>query len=185
MFPYKVIRTHRLSIGIQVKDGIIVVRAPFNISLADIEKALAEHSEWIEKRLKESERIKKESEKEPKLSMAEIRKLADEALRVIPERVAYYAEKMHVTYGKITIRNQKTRWGSCNYKGDLNFNCLLMLTPPEALDSVVVHELCHIRHHDHSKEFYQEVLKYYPDYYKWDAWLNENGKILIRRMTKE
>ena len=73
-------------------------------------------------------------------------------------------------------------WGSCTAKGNLNFNCLLMLTPPEVLDSIVVHELCHRKHMNHSAEFYAEVLRVYPDYRKWEKWLKENGKRLIAQM---
>ena len=118
-----------------------------------------------------------------KLTAEEIRALAAKALEVIPERVAYYAPLMGVTYNRITIRNQKTRWGSCSSKGNLNFNCLLMLCPPEVIDSVVVHELAHRREMNHSKRFYAHVLRVYPDYYKWNKWLKENGPVLIRRMT--
>jgi len=88
-----------------------------------------------------------------------------------------------VTYGRITVRNQKTRWGSCSSKGNLNFNCLLMLTPPEVIDSVVVHELCHLREMNHSPKFYAEVLKVYPDYHKWNGWLKEHGAAIMKRMT--
>ena len=118
-----------------------------------------------------------------KLTAEEIRALAAKALEVIPKRVAYYAPLMGETYNRITIRNQKTRWGSCSSKGNLNFNCLLMLCPPEVIDSVVVHELAHRREMNHSKRFYAHVLRVYPDYYKWNKWLKENGPALIRRMT--
>ena len=101
----------------------------------------------------------------------------------IPARVAFYAPFVGVTYGRITIRNQKKRWGSCSSKGNLNFNCALMLAPPEAIDSIVVHELCHRKQMNHSKAFYDEVLKVYPDYWKWDKWLRENGSALIRRVV--
>lgn len=113
----------------------------------------------------------------------EIHEMADMALKVIPERVKYYAEILGVTYGRITIRNQKTRWGSCSSKGNLNFNCLLMCAPPEVIDSVVVHELCHLKQMNHSKAFYAEVLKVFPNYYKCHDWLKENGGALIKRMT--
>ena len=96
-------------------------------------------------------------------------------MKVIPERVKYYAPQIGVRCGRITIRNQKTRWGSCSAKGNLNFNCLLMLTPPEVIDSVVVHELCHLKEMNHSKKFYDEILRVYPDYKKWDKWLKQNG----------
>lgn len=117
------------------------------------------------------------------LTSEEIRELADKALNVIPERVAYYAPKVGVTYGRITIRNQRTRWGSCSAKGNLNFNCLLMLTPPEVIDSVVVHELCHRKEMNHSKRFYDEVLRVYPNYFECDRWLKKNGGAIMRRMT--
>lgn len=117
-----------------------------------------------------------------KIKHTEIEALADQALKVIPERVRYYAPLVGVTYGRITIRNQKTRWGSCSSKGNLNFNCLLMLTPPEVIDSVVVHELCHRKEMNHSKRFYEEVYRVYPEYDKWNKWLKENGNALISRL---
>ncbi len=115
--------------------------------------------------------------------MDEIHGLADQALQVIPERVKYYAPLVGVTYGKITIRNQKTRWGSCSANGNLNFNCLLMLAPPEVIDSVVVHELCHRKHMNHSREFYEEVRRVYPEYDRCHKWLKEHGSELMRKMT--
>lgn len=78
-----------------------------------------------------------------------------------------------------TIRRQKSRWGSCSNKGNLNFNCLLMLTPPEAIDSVVVHDLCHRKEINHSDKFYAEVLRVFPMYWEQDKWLKENGDILM------
>lgn len=117
-----------------------------------------------------------------KLTIDEIRQLADKALEAIPERVKHYAPLVGVTYGRITIRNQRSKWGSCSSKGNLNFNCLLMLTPPEVIDSVVVHELCHRKEMNHSDKFYSEVLRVFPDYWKWDRWLKDNGNILMAMM---
>lgn len=93
-----------------------------------------------------------------------------------------YAKQIGVTYGRITIRNQKTRWGSCSSKGNLNFNCLLMLTPPEVIDYVVVHELCHRKEMNHSGAFWAEVEKVLPDYKEQVKWLKENGAQIIGRM---
>ncbi len=112
----------------------------------------------------------------------EIKSLKERALRVIPERVRYYAPTIGVDYGRITIRTQKTRWGSCSSKGNLNFNCLLMLAPPEVIDSVIVHELCHRKHMNHSKAFYAEVEKVFPEYKKWHKWLKDNGAAMIKRL---
>ena len=107
--------------------------------------------------------------------------LAEKALRTIPERVAYYAPKIGVSYGRISIRAQKTKWGSCSAEGNLNFNYLLMLAPPEVLDSVVVHELCHRKEMNHSPRFYTEVLRVFPEYKKHCRWLKDNGNVLHQR----
>ena len=82
----------------------------------------------------------------------------------------------------IRIRVMKTRWGSCSSKGNLNFNCLLMLAPPEVLDSVVVHELCHRKHMNHSAAFYAEIDRVFPDYKIHHAWLKKNGRALMNRV---
>ena len=89
---------------------------------------------------------------------------------------------MQVDYGRITIRNQTGRWGSCSSTGNLNFNCLLMLAPTSVQDYVVVHELSHRRHMDHSAAFWQEVASVLPDYKKEEAWLKTEGKVLLMRM---
>ena len=124
--------------------------------------------------------LAKKSKTEP-LTAEELRLLADKALAVIPSRVRYYAAKMGVTYHKITVRNQRTRWGSCTAQGNLNFNCLLMLAPLPVLDSVIVHELCHRKEMNHSAAFYREVYKVFPEYDKWHGWLKENGSALMKR----
>ena len=116
------------------------------------------------------------------MSREEIQKLAEKALEYIPKRVNYFAKQIGVTYGRITIRNQKTRWGSCSSKGNLNFNCLLMLTPPEVIDYVVVHELSHRKEMNHSKAFWAEVEKVLPNYKEQVKWLKENGGGIIGRM---
>ena len=105
----------------------------------------------------------KASQPEP-LSAQELKMLAQKALQVLPKKVEYYAAKIGVTYGTITIRNQKTRWGSCSSKGNLNFNCQLMLFPEEIQDYVVVHELCHRKEMNHSQRFWNEVGRTMPDY---------------------
>ena len=122
----------------------------------------------------------KETPSDGILTRDEIKMLGKQALKLIPERVAYYAPLVGVKYGRITIKNYKSKWGSCYGKSNLKFNSFLMLVPPEALDSVVVHELCHILQRNHSDKFYAEVLRVFPDYWKWDAWLDDHGEILDR-----
>ena len=118
------------------------------------------------------------------LTLDKIKALADQALEIIPTRVEYFARIIGVTYGNITIRNQKTRWGSCSSKGNLNFNCLLMFAPPEVLDYVVVHELCHRKQMNHSKAFWAEVEKVFPDYKKSIKWLKEEGSQIMYMVTE-
>ena len=178
---YRLIRSNRKTLAMEIRPEGLIVRVPYTASKAQIERFLSEHESWIRTRLEKMEKILSEQPAAAKLSKEEIQDLADRALKTIPERVAYYAPKVGVTYGRITIRNQRTRWGSCSTKGNLNFNCLLMLTPPEVLDSVVVHELCHRKEMNHSKRFYEEVIRVFPDYRKWQKWLKENGPAILRR----
>lgn len=180
-FDYQLIRSNRKTIAIQIGPDGLVVRAPYRATQSEIDLFVQKHSDWIEKHLEKQRLIQEQKPPVEKLSMAEIRKLAEQAAVVIPEKVRHYAPLIGVTYGRITIRNQSTRWGSCSSKGNLNFNCLLMLAPDEVIDSVVVHELCHRKEMNHSKRFYEEVLRVFPDYYKWDKWLKDNGNDLMRR----
>ena len=181
----EVVYSNRKSVAIQIKpDGTVVLRAPYGVPKRELNRILEEKSAWIEAHLQEITERKAEQKDIPKFSMQEIKELADKALVYIPERVKYYAPIVGVNYTRITIRNQMTRWGSCSSKGGLNFNCLLMLTPPEVIDYVVVHELCHRKEMNHSKAFWAEVEKVLPDYKSAKRWLKENGGELISRMCK-
>ena len=182
-FDVEIIKSNRKSLALEIKpDGRIIARAPYRLRDSEIEKFINEKSEWIEKHLQKLRNAQEQNRAE-KLSQEEIRELADKALEHIPKRVEHYAKLIGVDYGKITIRNQRTKWGSCSSKGNLNFNCLLMLAPPEVIDGVVVHELCHRKHMNHSKEFYNEILKIYPEYHKHNKWLKDNGSAIMSRMV--
>ena len=179
---YKLIRSGRGTIGAEIKDGMLIIRAPWLAKDADIDCFIQKNRRWIDSHLAKAREREKVKESCPRLTHEELQALADKAQEVIPERVRYYAPLVGVTYGRITIRNQRTRWGSCSSKGNLNFNCLLMLTPPEVIDSIVVHELCHRRVMDHSDRFYAEVLRVFPDYWKCHKWLKENGDVILAMM---
>ena len=177
-----VIRSNRKTVAIQVNSDLsVTVRAPYSASEKDIEEILKKKEAWISRHIEKIKKTKERFEAEPteKLTREKVIALAEEALKVIPERVEYFAKVIGVTYGKITVRNQKTRWGSCSSKGNLNFNCLLMLAPPEVLDYVVVHELCHRKQMNHSKAFWLEVEKVLPNYKEVRKWLKEQGSQMI------
>ena len=108
----------------------------------------------------------------------EIKELYKKAKQDIPVRAKKYAEIIGVSYGRITIRCQKTRWGSCSSKGNLNFNCLLMLMPEKVRDYVVIHELCHRKEMNHSKKFWKLVEDVMPDYKEQKKYLKDNSAVI-------
>ena len=180
---YRIVKSNRKRLSLEINEEGLTIRAPKRASNSDINKFIKDNEQWIIKHLEKYDQKRKEYEGVEKLTNEEITSLADKAMKYIPERVKYYAPLVGVTYGRITIRNQKTRWGSCSSKGNLNFNCLLMLTPPEVIDSIVVHELCHRKEMNHSKQFYEEVLRVFPEYHKWNKWLKDNGGKIMYRMS--
>ena len=177
---YRVIRSARKTIAIQITpEGEVLVRCPSRMKAADIQKFVDSKAGWIAAHLEK----RNARPALPALTGEELRSLADQALQYIPERAAHFAPLVGVTYGGITICSQRTRWGSCSGKGNLNFNCLLMLTPPEVLDYVVVHELCHRKEMNHSARFWAEVERVMPDYRVRRKWLKDNGGALIGRLN--
>ena len=166
---FKIVRSRRRTLGLEVRGETVLVRAPYGLPNAEIQRFLAEHQDWLAKAL--ARQADRQARRQP-LTPEEIQDLTRQAKAVIPERVRFYAEKLGVTYGKVTIRCQKTRWGSCSSRGDLSFNCTLMKCPPEALDSVVVHELCHLREMNHGPGFYALLERYLPDWKERKKLLN-------------
>lgn len=180
---YVIKKSHRRSMSLHVdSDGKVIVKAPVGTPTYVAEEFIRERRDWIVNQLTKIENQTRLAEQLGYLSAQDIKNLKKRAKVLIPERVEYYANLSGITYNKIFIRLQKSRWGSCSADGNLNFNCLLALMPLEILDSVVVHELCHRRHMDHSKAFYTEVLTIYPEYKRCNKWLKENGPAYFRRI---
>lgn len=179
-----IIRTDRKTLSIQLKHGEIIARAPLRMKDKEIYSFIESKKSWIEKNLAKMEERQKVLDEVQPFTQEEINALAEKAKQIIPERVRYYAPKIGVTYNRITIRCQRTRWGSCSSKGNLNFNCLLALFPIEIIDSVVVHELCHRKHMNHSPQFYAEIEKVFPEYKRYHTWLNDNGGVYMGRLPK-
>ena len=177
-----IIRSSRKTLSIQLKHGEIIARAPLRMKDKEIYGFIDSKKEWIEKHLSALEERQKNLSETVPFTDEEIRALAERAKVIIADRVRYYAPKIGVTYNRITIRCQRTRWGSCSSKGNLNFNCLLALFPSEIIDSIVVHELCHRKQMNHSAQFWAEVEAVLPDYRESRKWLKENGGQLMARL---
>lgn len=159
---YELIRSSRKTLSVQIKrDGRVVVRAPLRLAKYRIDRFVEEHEAWIMRNLAKMEQYQEERYE---ITDQQRREGVEKAMKIFPQRVAHFAEKMGVTYGRITIREQKTRWGSCSSAGNLNFNWKLVLMPPEVLDYVVVHELAHRKEMNHSAEFWKIVEREMPDY---------------------
>ncbi len=182
--PYEVIRSKRRTSAIILNgDGTLTVRLPLRGTNADAEKFLLEKQHWIGSKLSELQERKRQQPAAPDLTpdqaLALEKRYREAAKAYIPKRVAYYAEAYsHIippAVSSIAIRSQKTRWGSCSSRGTLSFNWRLMLAPPAILDYVVVHELCHLRHMNHSKDFWACVETILPDYKAHRKWLKEHG----------
>lgn len=156
-----VIRAKRKTMSLSVNDDLqAVVRAPYGASEKSIKEFVESNSAWLEKAV-----LRKQKQLERyDISDDEKEQLKSLAKQVIPKRVEYYSRLMNLYPTDVKITSAKKRFGSCNGKNSLCFSYFLMKYPIEAVDYVVVHELAHIKHHNHSKDFYNLIKKYLPDY---------------------
>ena len=170
-----VIRSARKSLGLEVRDAnAVLARIPARVSDRELKAFVENHRSWI----LEKTAVMAEREENRKSTPAPPPELLSKTDRMkiqlkIGKRVRHYCETMGVTVGYVAVKNPKTRWGSCSAKGNVNFNYQLAFLPEELLDYVVIHELAHRRHMDHSRAFWAEVEKYCPDYRERRAALKE------------
>lgn len=154
----KIIRSKRKTLALCInRQGEPEVRAPYGCPNAVIERFIEKHQGWLDRRLQNYRAQKQYTPQE----MEALRKKAKEYL---PSRVAYYAALMGVTPTALRITSARTRYGSCSGKDSINFSLFLMEKSVRAIDYVVVHELAHIKQHNHSPAFYKEIEKILPDY---------------------
>ena len=182
-FTYEIIYSTRRTTALQVTpDGRVIVRAPKRCPRSFIEAFVRQKEDWVLRQLARFEKQRKEhpAPERPPLSDKDRARYISIARDIFTRKTAYYARIMGVSYGRIAIREQKTRWGSCSSKGNLNFNWRLILAPEEVLDYVVVHELAHRREMNHSKAFYAIVESVLPDYRQARRWLREHGDSSVR-----
>ena len=176
----QIIKTRRKTVSLEVKrDGSVIVRAPLRMPQREIQEFIESHRSWIEHKCRLMEKRRAQSVSTGAPPVDEISGKEWEKIReAFADRVDYYCKKMDVQVGRITIRNQKTRWGSCSSAGNLNFNWQLLLMPSELLDYVVVHELAHRKEMNHSPRFWAVVEKELPDYRERREKLKKLGKQL-------
>lgn len=180
-----VIRSRRRTLSIQIRPDLsVTVRAPLRISESEIRAFLKSRQSWIVRTYRKMKQNAEKAGPISELTAEELRDLTARAKREFPPRVSFYAARIGVSYGRVTIRHQKTLWGSCSAKGNLNFNCLLLLAPEEIRNYVIVHELCHRKQMNHSPAFWAEVEKILPDFRESRAWLRENGTRIMRRLPE-
>ncbi len=180
--PCTVHFSNRKSICLQIKeDASIHVRVPSYTRSREAEAFIEEKRDWIlENHLKMQESIKKSAaplltpNQEKQAGILKVR-FYNAAKAYFPERCAELQKLTGGYYTHITIRNQKTRWGSCSQTGTLSFNYRLMMAPPAVIDYVIIHELCHLTHMNHSKAFWDKVGDIIPDYVSKKKWLKEHG----------
>ena len=198
MLEYTLIRRKRKTISIEVTpDCRVIVRAPLKCSNREIQEFIVSKNSWVKKHLAEMEERRERLQRElgdlQPLTDSELSELTEAAKKDFPERIRKWTfivfekdlTKLSKLNGKVTIRHQKSRWGSCSSKGTLNFNCLLMLAPEEVRDYIVVHELCHLLHMDHSPKFWAEVARVMPHYKEPYNWLKQNEVALMARLPEK
>jgi len=161
MRKYTLVRSKRKTLALQIKDGELIVRAPMRLSRDYIEDFVRRKEDWIAAHM-ELQQQKKAAHPEP--DEAERSRLIALAKAKLPEKLEYFGRLTGLRPTAVKITSAKTRFGSCSSRGSICFSWRLMAYPDAAVDYVVLHELCHLRHMNHSREFYQLVERYMPDW---------------------
>ncbi len=161
-FHYTVIRSYRRSIALQVDSKCnITVRAPYLCSQKEIDDFIFSKKVWLEKTvIKQREKLKNTKV----YTEDEVKILRNKAKEIIPQKVEYYSQIMGVNPNSVKINSAKKRYGSCSGTNNLNFSLYLMDKDEEFINYVVIHELAHIKHHNHSKDFYSFIAQFMPNY---------------------
>lgn len=162
-------RAKRLALTVH-PDGRVVLTKPKRISIRAAEAFLAKHHEWIETAIEKFiKRVEKKGRDQillprPRKNSTAYKEARKTARALVTERLKHFNELYRFTYGTISIRDQKTRWGSCSAKGNLSFNYRIVYLPTELQDYIIVHELCHTKEHNHSERFWTLVERALPEH---------------------
>ena len=171
VMEYRIVRSGRRTLALEVgRDLTVTVRAPLHTKKAEIERFVLQHQGWLQKALSKQQ---SRSLNIAAIGEEQLPLLKAAAEQYIPPRVQYFAKRMQLTPSAVKINSAKTRFGSCSAKNSLNFSCRVMIYPPEIIDYVIVHELAHIKHHNHSRAFYALIAEFLPDYKERILFLKE------------
>lgn len=163
MESYELIRSRRRTLALEItRDCRVLVRSPLGLSQAKIDAFVESHANWIQTHLEQQRQ--RTASAPPLPTQADIEALKAKARAVLPSRVAFWSEKMGLRPTGLKVTTARRRYGSCSARNSLCFSCFLMDCPEEAIDLVVVHELCHIKEKNHGPRFYALLGQYLPDY---------------------
>lgn len=178
-----IIRSRRKTLALQIAaDGRVIARAPMRMPEAEIRRFCEEKRQWIESKRQQVLGERRQADEQGIFTAEELQRLTARTRSLVTQRAAYYAPLLGVTYARISVRRQHSRWGSCGTNGNLSFHCLLALMPSEVADYIVVHELCHRKQMNHSPAFWREVARILPNYGAARQWLKTEGRVLMRRL---
>ena len=180
----EIIRSDRKTVSVEVRSDLrVIVRAPRRMTDEAIKRFAEEKKAWIKKNIEKNIEKNKAFDTSP-FAREEIQTLLKKAKEVLPVRTEKLSNAVGVKCGRLTVRSQISRWGSCSANQNISLNCLLVLCPPEVTDYVIIHELCHIRHMNHSRAFWRDVERFCPGYRSRREWLRKEGVFLIERLKK-
>ena len=163
MEPYELIRSRRRTMALEVTgDCRVLVRAPMHVTQAEADAFFNRHGDWVARHLERQRQ--RAAALPPPPTREEIRGLKARAQAVLPGKVAYWSTRTGLVPTGVKITTARKRYGSCSGTNSMCFSCFLMTFPEEAVDLVVVHELCHIREKNHGPGFYALLSQYLPDY---------------------
>ncbi len=181
-YSYKIVRSHRKTVSLTVdKTGQIIVKAPYGVPEEFIDGFVRRNTAFIDKNRGKRQAVENAAENIGAYTAQDIDRMKEKAKNVFPGAVKYYAGLVGRPFGRITVRRQTTRWGSCSGKGNISLNILLCDCPEQVMLSVIAHEACHLKYKNHGDGFYSELYRIFPDYDRCRKWLNDNGSVLQKR----
>lgn len=173
---YEIIRSDRKTLSLEItRESKIIIRAPKRCTQKTIDEFIKKNSDWIERTLKKTEERRKNAEKYA-IADADKAEYIKKAKSYLPERVKYWSTLTGLVPSYVHITSAEKRYGSCNSKNGICFSFRIMAYPKEAIDYVIIHELAHIKHKNHSKDFYKLIEKYMPDYKQQEKILKHKGE---------